>query len=194
MPGRKLFNIVTIIFILITAGNAYGYEDGFGQAKKLTTKQFEVYYSPQLDLSVLAGRLRISFSDRVLAGTDPKQSGSIGGPVFAEALDTLFLSVCSILDMNLYSFQGTIKICRDTSQLNDIYFSLFRSSLGGRFSFYSSDLNTIYISQEHFEREVLGHEIAHAIMSRYFVVQPPVKASEVLAGYVEYQLRKSGQR
>lgn len=194
MPGRKLFNIITVSFVLITACNAYGYEDGFTQAKKITTKQFQVYYSPQLDVSALAKKLKISFSDRILAGADPKQSASTGELEFAEALDTLFLSVCSILDMNLYSFQGTIKICRDTSQLNDIYSNLFRSSLGGRFSFYASDLNTIYISQEHFQREVLGHEIAHAIMSRYFVVQPPVKASEVLAGYVEYQLRKAGEK
>lgn len=193
MPRRKLFNILTIVFVLITVGNAYAYEDGFGQAKKLATKQFEVYYSPQLDVSALAKKLKISFSDRVLAGTNPKLSTSTGQPELVEALDTLFLSVCNILDMNLYSFQGTIKICRDTSQLNDIYANLFASSLGGRYSFYVSDLNTIYISQEHFEREVLGHEIAHAIMSHYFVVQPPVKVSEILAGYVEYQLRKTGE-
>jgi len=194
MPRLKLFNIITIVFILITSGDLYGYEDGFGQANKLITKQFTVYYAPQLDISVLAAKLKISFSDRVLAGTNPKLSAAIGTPELAESLDILFFSVCSILDMNLYSFKGTIKICRDTSQLNDIYANLFGSSLGGRYSFYVSDLNTIYISGEHFQREVLGHELAHAIISRYFVAQPPVKASEVLAGYVEYQLRKTQER
>jgi hypothetical protein len=38
---------------------------------------------------------------------------------------------------------------------------------------------------------VLGHEIAHAIMSHYFVVLPSEKIQEVLAGFVEYQLRKN---
>jgi len=194
MPRFRAFSVIAIIFILIAVANAYGNEDGFGQAKKLTTKQFTVYYSPQLDISALAQNLKISFSDRVLAGTDPKLSSSSGQPELADALDILFLAVSSILDMNLYSFQGTIKICRDIGQLNDIYTRLFGSSLGGRYSFYASDLSTIYISQEHFERGVLGHEIAHAIMSRYFVVQPPVKASEVLAGYVEYQLRKTREK
>lgn len=33
--------------------------------------------------------------------------------------------------------------------------------------------------------------MGHALMSHYFVVQPSVKIQEVLAGYVEYQLRKS---
>ena len=191
MPRSKIFNIAVIILIFMAVGNAYGYEDGFGQAKKLQTKQFTVYYAPQLDTSVLAQGLKISFSDKILAGADPKLSSSGDQPELSEALDILFLSVCNILDMNLYSFQGTIKICLDTNQLNNIYTNLFNSSLGGRFSFYASELNTIYISQEHFQREVLGHEIAHAIMSRYLVVQPPVKASEVLAGYVEYQLRKT---
>jgi hypothetical protein len=58
-------------------------------------------------------------------------------------------------------------------------------------SFYVYDLNTIYVSAGSFKREVLGHEIAHAVISHYFVVQPPMKAQEVLAGYVEYQLREA---
>jgi len=37
----------------------------------------------------------------------------------------------------------------------------------------------------------LGHEIGHAVISNYFVVQPPIRIQEVLAGYVEYQLRKA---
>ncbi len=194
MPRFKLFNIITLIFVLIAAGKVYGYEDGFGRAKKLQTKQFTVYYPAQSDLSALAKGLKISFSDKVLAGANPKLSASAGQPELAEALDILFLSVCNILDMNLYSFQGTIKICRDVNQLSDIYTNLFCTSLGGRFSFYASELNTIYISQEHFQREILGHEMSHAIMGHYFVVQPPVKASEILAGYVEYQLRKTGEK
>lgn len=194
MPRSKLFNIVVIIFVFMAVGKVYAYEDGFGQAKKLQTKQFTVYYSPQVDISALAKKLRISFSDRVLAGSEPKLSDSGVQPELVEALDTLFLGVCNILDMNLYSFQGIIKICRDEGQLNEIYTNLFGSSLGNRVSFYTSELNTIYITGEHFQREVLGHEMAHAIMSRYFVVQPPVKASEVLAGYVEYQLRKTEEK
>ena len=191
MPRLKFFSSVIILFFFIALGKVYGYDDGFGQAKKLKTKQFTVYYSPQVDISVLAKKLKISSSDRSLAGIDPKLSASSSQPELADALDVLFLSISNILDMNLYSFQGAIKICRDINQLADIYTNVFGSSLGGRYSFYASDLDTIYISQEHFQREVLGHEIAHAIISHHFVVQPPVKASEVLSGYVEYQLRKN---
>jgi hypothetical protein len=57
-------------------------------------------------------------------------------------------------------------------------------------SFFVNDLNTIYIAADHFDVGVLGHEIAHTVQSHYFVVAAPTKVQEVLAGYVEYQLRK----
>ena len=106
-------------------------------------------------------------------------------------VDTLFLRICDLLDMHLYSYRGNIKICRDYNQLSQIYRNLFNADLKGTRSFYTYDLNTIYISPESFQLGILGHEIAHAIISHYFVVQPPVKVAEVLAGYVEYQLRKA---
>ena len=55
-------------------------------------------------------------------------------------------------------------------------------------------MNTIYASAENFKIGVIGHEIAHAVISHYFVVQPSVKIQEVLAGYVEYQLRKTDRK
>jgi hypothetical protein len=92
--------------------------------------------------------------------------------------------------MQLYSLQGKIKICKDFAQLSTIYCNFFNKELGAT-SFYVSDLNTIYTSAENFKREIIGHEIVHAIISHYFVVLPSVKIQEVLAGYVEYQLRKT---
>ena len=62
-------------------------------------------------------------------------------------------------------------------------------------------MTKIYIGSDHagFELKaklieylkVLGHEIGHAVISHYFVVLPSVKVQEVLAVYVEYQLRKT---
>jgi len=192
MARFKLF--ILVASILITASSAFGSEDGFGQAKMLSSKHFTVYYAKQLDTFSLANNLKITFSDRVLAGINPKAGSLSEQAELGESLDTLFLAVCSMLDMHLYSFQGKIKICRDMNHLGDVYSRLFSGSLEGRLSFYVANSNTIYIPQEHFQREILGHEIAHAIISNYFVVQPPVRASEILAGYVEYQLRKTDRK
>ena len=51
--------------------------------------------------------------------------------------------------------------------------------------------NTIYTSEESFKREVVGHEMSHAIICHYFAVPAPVKVQEVLSMYVEYNLRST---
>ena len=192
MPHRlhRLAIIAAILFSL-TISCAYCYDDGFGQVRKVESKHFAVYYAPSLDVFSLAESLNIGPADKVMAGGASANTFSSEEEGLADMIDTLFMRVCDILDMQLYSFQGNIKICKDFEQLNRIYNNLFDKELQGTRSFYVYTLNTIYISPESFKREILGHEIAHAIISHYFVVQTPVKIQEVLASYVEYQLRKT---
>jgi len=167
-------------------------DDGFGQAKKIEGKHFTIYYSPPSALPDLVRQLNITPSDVLLAGaSDAPQAGA--DVELAQGADALFSLVCDFLDMQLYSYKGKIKICLDERQLDTIYKDLFGKdpAAAPMGSFYVSDLNAIYITQESFKRLILGHEIAHAVISNYFVVQPPIKVQEILAGYVEYQLRKT---
>ena len=53
-----------------------------------------------------------------------------------------------------------------------------------------NDINTIYVDSENININIFGHELSHAIQSHYFVVPTSNKMQEILAGYVEYQLRK----
>ena len=153
---------------------------------KTEGRYFTIYFSSGLDSRALAQQLNISPAEGIIAGENP---GS--GPLdLAAMMDTLFLQVCNILDMQMYSFHGSIKICLSKSELCSIYRSLFSVELGPMKSFYVYSNNTIYLSSEEFRREIIGHEIAHAVISHYFVVSPSVKIQEVLSGYVEYQLRK----
>lgn len=193
MPKIRFYNIVIIFFILFLLGlhTSYGLDDGFGSARKIEGVHFTIYYSPRLDIIALAQQLNISSADRILVGKSSESPSSETG--LAEMVDILFSRACDILDMHLYSFKGNIKICQDYDQLNRVYTGLFNEDLKGMLSFYVYSLNTIYISAESFKRGMLGHEIAHAIISHYFVVEAPIKIQEVLAGYVEYQLRKTGQ-
>lgn len=159
-------------------------EDGFESAKTIHCEYFDLYLAPGVDQSALSQRLNLPASDRMLSGKDE------GQPDLSGDIDALFLRVCGILDMRLYNYRGNIKVCRDYSQLNGIYEGLFGQSLNHKSSFFVFSANSVYISAESFKREILGHEIAHAVISHYFVVLPPVKVQEVLAVYVEYQLRK----
>lgn len=178
-----------IFLVLIFPGTTLAFDDDFGAAKKIETKYFITYYTPQLDIYSLLEQLNITSADKLLAGKSINQEDSLEKE-FALSVDALFTRISDILDMHLYSFSSTIKICRDVEQLKRLYNRIFDKELKG-LAFYVYDLNTIYISAENFKSEILGHEIAHALISHYFVVLPSVKIQEVLAGYVEYQLRKS---
>ncbi len=183
--------LLGIFSIFLAAGTSFAVDDGFGSANQLESEHFTIYYAQPLQLSDFAYKLNINASDKILAGKSIKSRSSDGE--ITDMLDTLYLEVCNILDMELYSFRGTIKICNTQGQLKEIYNNLFRKELGNRLSFYVYDLNTIYVASDSFKREILGHEMAHAIISHYFVVLPSVKIQEVLSSYVEYQLRKGAQ-
>jgi hypothetical protein len=190
MSRPRIYNIIIygLILFILTICTSYGYDDGFVSVRKIESEHFSISLAAQVEYAQLAQKLNVTQVDRIMVDANAK-----AGPLstLSEMLDILFSRVCNTLDMQLYSFKGNIKICKDYEQLNTIYKNLFSKDLGGVVSFYVYDLNTIYVSAESFKREVLGHEIAHAVISHYFVVQPPMKAQEVLAGYVEYQLREA---
>jgi hypothetical protein len=50
--------------------------------------------------------------------------------------------------------------------------------------------NTIYLSFNEMTLGIISHEMAHAIISNYFVTPPSPKIQEILSGYVEYSIRK----
>lgn len=175
------------VFILISLHVCLAQEDNFGAAKKLESVHFTVFYAPELDAEQLAKQLNIGMEEKFITGHKFSEEN------LAQKLDILFEQICDILDMKLLSYKGDIKICGDEQQLSGIYRGLFDKDLGGMRSFYVDSLNTIYISSNNFCKEIIGHEIAHAVISHYFVVQPSVKIQEVLAGYVEYQLRKAAK-
>jgi hypothetical protein len=179
--------ILAAVFLSLTFSLAQAADDGFGAARKIESQHFIIFYSPQLDPYSLLEKLNIRPTDAVFAETTSSKGDSLG-----MALDTLYSIVMQALDMNLYSFQGNLKICSDREQLDRLYESIFGRQLKSS-SFYISEYNTIYISADDFTKEILGHEIAHMIISHYFVVQPPQKVAEILSGYVEYQLRKASQ-
>jgi len=189
----RINKIIFIFFILFAfaINISYSYDDNFGSAKKIESEHFAVYYAPELELAALSRQLNIGVADELLVGktTSEENSSSIG---FVDMVDTLFSRVCDVLDMQLYSYKGDIKVCKNFDQLKAIYKTLFDRELTKQ-SFYVNDLNTIYISEEFFKPEILGHEIAHAVISHYFVVLPSVKIQEVLSTYVEYQLRKTAK-
>ncbi|MEI8176206.1 MAG: hypothetical protein WCG78_05005, partial [Candidatus Omnitrophota bacterium] len=86
-----------------------------------------------------------------------------------------------------------IKVCRDADGLSAVAEKLFGKPIKTA-GFYVFAADTLYVNADSISINILGHELSHAIQSHYFVVPPPVKIQEVLAGYVEFQLRKYADR
>jgi len=191
---KKVTVLSGLFLLMITATGvlfAAEAEDGFGSSNKIEGKYFTIYYSQQIDISKLSRQLDITAMDKILAGKSVGEDIA-SEPELAKMVDILYGLVGDMIDMHVYNFKGGIKICEDQAQLNNIYKNLFNKDLVSYMvSFYVSDTSTIYISGESFKREILGHEIAHAIINHYFVVSPPVKVQEILSKYIEYQLRKA---
>ncbi|MCM8830985.1 MAG: hypothetical protein NC918_02180 [Candidatus Omnitrophica bacterium] len=172
--SKKIFFII-LFFNLVGASFA---------EKKLESKYFFIYLQDDIDIINLAKKLDIR-SEYLLNSSfldEPKI-------ILAKIIDAIFLEVSDILDIHLESFKGNIKIYKDFDELNKIFKSFFDKNLN-TFSFYISSSNTIFIDFENIKAEVLAHEIAHAIINRYFVVLPPVNVQEILSKYVEYKIKK----
>lgn len=190
MPKKQIgFIAVAALALSLFFGNIYAADDGFIAAGKIVAKNFTLFYESGVDVAALPRQLNLSPAERMIEGRGAAGSLSAENNL-SDMLDTLFVRISDILDMHLYSFTGTIKVCKDQSRLSNIYSALYDSDLKGRYSFYAYEPNTVYISAQNFTTAVLGHEMAHAIISHYFVVLPSVKIQEILSGYVEYQLRK----
>lgn len=150
-------------------------------------KYFSIYGYKGLDTNSLLKKLKYSYFSHIDSILGDESSGTKS--FLEKTIDGLYLEVSDILDIHIYSFHGKIMIIPDKNYINAIFKSYFEGDFPER-SFYLPEKNTIYISFSDLTTGMLGHEIAHAIISNYFVVSPPAKVQEVLAGYVEYKIQK----
>ncbi len=98
--------------------------DGFVPAKKIETRHFTVSIASGVDEGALVQRLNINAGHKILAG-QPLQGEMFAANSLADLLDALFIWACGVLDMNLYTYRGSIKIVKDLLQLNAVYRTLF---------------------------------------------------------------------
>lgn len=177
--------IVSFLITLLLYFNPAFAEDGQLLAQ---SQYFTVYGYNDLDVYSLLNKLNFNYFLHMGAITDREDPDL--KQVLAKTLDSMYLEVSDTLDIHIYSFHGTIRILPTQSDVDTLVRGLFRRAFNER-SFYVPEQNTIYISFADLTLGMLGHEVAHAIISHYFVVAPPARVQEILCGYVEYGLRKS---
>ncbi len=180
---KKIF-LATAFFIIISSfvfaqeENLYLVAEG---------KYFSIYGSKNLDILSLLEKINFNYFLHI--GVTSKNVGQDLKALLADTLDTLYLEVSDILDIHIYSYHGKIYFFPDKSYVSKAAKRYSKKDFSQE-GFYLHQKNAVYISSAELTLGVLAHEVSHAIISHYFVVPPPVKVQEVLAGYVEYSLRK----
>jgi len=161
-----------------------------GRRTSLLSKSeyFHVYAQQDVDLYTLLTKLNFNYLLQLESLAGPAEADL--RDVLAKTADALYAEVSDILNINVYSFHGNIKFLRDRKEVEGEYYRIYRVDFKEP-SFYYHDRNTIYISYADLTLEMLGHQIAQAILAHYFVVPPTEKIQEVLSGYVEYSLREA---
>ena len=186
---RRIYTTIIIIAFIICVlfygfSLAKGIYDGFEPAKRIESRYFSIDIESGVDLEKLAAKLSVPLSIKgIIREPLPDAVG------LSTQFDTLFLAASEIMDIRLKKFESKVKICRDALSLSDIAYNLFGQGVqaGG---FYVVALDTLYVDAENIDIYILGHELSHAVQTHYFIVPPPEKIQEVLASYVEYELRK----
>lgn len=181
---KKLFLALALLLLIASSPT-------FAQGEKLHLvaegRYFSLYGYNNLDILSLLKKLDFDYFLQI--ETVPKSDRKDLKMLLANTLDALYLEVSDILDIHIYSYHGKIYIFSKRDYVSSAFRKYSRKASNEK-SFYLHKKNAIYISSADLTLGMLAHEIAHAIISHYFVVPPPAKVQEVLAGYVEYSLRK----
>jgi len=178
--------LLLVCSTLVFFGTTLAFAQGINTALIAESKYFSVYCDRHIDVYELL--LKLNFQYLLFQENLSKSTDDLKG-ILVKSLDSLYLSTSDILDIHIYSYHGQLMIFPDRAALGTFLKQSFGLELGER-SYYIHESNTIYISFADLTVGVLGHEMAHAIISHYFVVPPPAKVQEILCGYVEYSLRK----
>ncbi len=179
---------LSVLFGLVFCAQSFAevVHDGFRSGRKIESRYFTVWIEDGADVERLITRLAVPLSIQAIIEEPllPSEHHQL-----ANEIDTLFLGVLTILDLRIKNFHSNIKICEDQARLLEIAERLFGQAVkqGG---FYVASLDTLYVDASSVTLHMMGHELSHAAQTHYFVVPPPQKIQEILAGYVEYELRK----
>lgn len=179
---KKISVFLYLIFTLCAMHYASG-----AYAETIETKYFKVSICDGCSLSLFAEKINATglFRLDTLSG-----NGSDIRSVIKDGIDSLFLEVCDALDIALKSYRGSLVVYPDIVEVSKAASGNSQIIEANLPSIYIPSHNTIYVSFKDITAGMLAHEMAHAVISTYFVVAPPPKMQEILAGYVEYSVRK----
>ncbi|MFA5271909.1 MAG: hypothetical protein WC412_06195 [Candidatus Omnitrophota bacterium] len=179
MSAKSKIALLGVSFLLIFNAICY--------AEAVETKYFTISFCSGCSVAEFAKKINAESTIRFETYTDSKSDIK---SIIKTDVDALYLEVGDVLDMHLNSYHGRINVLPDNINVSEIAFGNAQIIENLLPSIYVPSQNTIHVSLKDLSVGMLSHEMAHALISNYFVVAPPPKVQEILAGYVEYSVRK----
>lgn len=103
-------------------------------------------------------------------------------------VDKIVESICSLLDMFPPNLRFGITLYRTQAEVTTAYRA--QGMLGAApIAFYSHRTRNIAVAIDTITDNIIAHEIAHAVISAYFVIPPPARMQEILAQYMDKHFR-----
>ena len=110
-------------------------------------------------------------------------------PLLAKTqVDKIVETICSLLDMYPPTLRFGITLYRTQAEVSAEYWSLGMTG-AAPIAFYAHRTRNIAVAVNSITNGILAHEIAHAVISAYFVTPPPPRMQEILAQYMDKHLR-----
>lgn len=147
-----------------------------------------IYIDPDIDPRGAARMLDVDFARQDPVERDLFLNKGISDTErLLNKTEIIFRRARKVLNMFPANLHVTVKIYADRKELQRRYHDIFAEWEDYK-SFYIFKYNTVYISGKTLDSHILAHEFGHAISDHYFIVQPPPKIKELLAGYVDLHL------
>ncbi len=180
-----LFSLFFII--LVSTAGAEATDNRNPVWESIFTRYTIIHYQSEDDLRKFNTNIQYNLTGPELKKqVDPVDSLGFT-KVMVEKIDAIFNRAQEILEMHGVTNKIHIKIYKNSEQLNQAFFDLFKTQGSAR-AWYTHEKNTVYVQLNDLQAGMLAHEFAHAVIDHYLIVPPPSGTAEILARYVDKHL------
>lgn len=155
--------------------------------KTYQTKYVAIFYEEVKDLHTFTRNIGSGFS---FSRGNPEKN-----PLLAKTqVDKIVETICSLLDMYPPNLRFDITLYRTQAGVTGAYhralgtakaYKAHGAADAAPIAFYSHGPRNIAVAIDTITDNILAHEIAHAVISAYFVTPPPARMQEILAQYMD---------
>ncbi|MEW6614739.1 MAG: hypothetical protein AB1401_04675 [Thermodesulfobacteriota bacterium] len=182
------FRVISSFLILFLFLNALIFAEEW---KTYKTSYSTIFYRTEEDLFKLDYKLDVNFIDSKYQGFFShflyRKRREFLYPRLKVKVDAILTRVQLLLDIYISDPHIDVYAYPDRKELDNAYYYLY-GKRAPSIAYYEHETKSIYLSVKDVSEGVLAHEMAHYVISNYFVIVLPLKTQDVLAQYVDQHL------